>query len=402
MSKSNDRSIESPMYPTELKSTSPGALPRARAVPQRAFLPEADPLERLPDAYCLWDELAAELPKILAAGRARYVLERMPLLDPRGLSTQPERERALGLLSVFGHAAVHESWRVGSATSVPRSIAVPWVAVADSLKRYPVLAYASHGLNNWRRFEPGGPIVLGNIATLRNFFGGLDENWFVTVHVEIEARAAPLVAAVNLAQEAVEEDCPLRLHSSLSVIADTLEAMSSTLRRVRENCDPDIFFNRVQPFMQGMRNVVYEGVAEFAGQPRNFAGGSGAQSTLLPLLDAALGISHAADALITYLNELRLYMPQDHQAFLSDIERGPSVRDCVMRTRESGLVEQYNRCIDELGRFRAEHLTLSVDYIQRPARRQASLRGEHGTGGSPFVGYLKKHREETFAYRVEG
>jgi len=265
-----------------------------------------------------------------------------------------------------------------------------------------VLTYASHGLNNWRRFESDGPIALGNLAILRTFFGGLDEEWFVAVHVEIEARATPLVEAVIAARNAVGANGPEDLRRSLRVVADALQTMFATLLRVRENCDPHIFFNRVQPFMQGIKDVIYEGVTEFENRPQNFPGGSGAQSALMPLLDAALGIQHAADALIAYLHELRRYMPPEHQAFLSEIERGPSIREYVLRLRENSLVEQYNCCVEELGRFRAEHLKMSVEYIQRPAQQQASTRGEHGTGGSPFVRYLKKHREETFAHRLHG
>jgi indoleamine 2,3-dioxygenase len=285
-------------------------------IAKHAFLPAVDPAIRLPHEYRIWDELLIELPKRLAAGRARQSLACMPLLDPQALLTQSERERGLGILSVFGHAAVHESWRQGSATTVPKSIAVPWVTLAASMGRFPVLAYASHGLNNWRRLEHDGPIALGNIAILRNFFGGLDEDWFVAVHVEIEARAAPLVAAVLSAQSAVRAYDSAVLGDALRIVADTLGTMLTVLRRVRENCDPHIFFNRVQPFMQGMRGVIYEGAEQLAGRPMNFPGGSGAQSTLLPLLDSALGIKHAEDALISYLHELRRYMPPEHQKFL--------------------------------------------------------------------------------------
>lgn len=368
-----------------------------QSTPQRAFLPETDPLLQLPSAYSAWDETAAELPKLLAAGRAREVLTGLPQLDPRGLESAGERERALGILSLFGHAAVHESWRQASATTVPSSIAVPWVTLAHAMRRFPVLTYASHGQNNWKRIDPDGPIQLGNIAVLRNFFGGLDENWFVATHVEIEAQATPLVKAVVAGQEAAAARDPNAVFRALHCIADTLDTMHATLVRVRDNCDPHIFFTRVQPFMQGMKNVVYEGAAEFAGAPQNFAGGSGAQSTLMPLLDAALGVRHAGDALITYLHELRRYMPQAHQEFLAQVEQGPSIRDYLIALHDSGLNEQYNRCIEGLGRFREEHLAISIEYIQKPARQQASQRGEHGTGGSPFVGYLEKHRKETFA-----
>jgi indoleamine 2,3-dioxygenase len=365
--------------------------------PQRGFLPEADPSLRLPSAFHAWDDTAAELPQLLAAFRARDVLSRLPSLSLNELETSADRERALGILSLFGHAAVHESWRQGSASTVPSAIAIPWVTLATAMRRLPVLTYASHGQNNWRRIDPDAAVQLGNIAVLRNFFGGLDENWFVATHVDIEAQAAPLVKAVVAGQEAVGASDPDALYRSLHCIADTLGAIHATLVRVRENCDPHIFFTRVQPFMQGMKNVVYEGAAEFKGEPQNFAGGSGAQSTLMPLLDAALGVRHAGDALITYLHELRRYMPHGHQDFLQQIELGPSIRDYLLTLADSGLNEQYNRCIEGLGRFREEHLAISIEYIQKPARQQASLRGEHGTGGSPFVGYLEKHRKETFA-----
>jgi indoleamine 2,3-dioxygenase len=367
------------------------------ATPKRGFLPETDPVPRLPEAFRAWDAMIAELPSLLAAGRARSVLERLPQADIRELETPGERERALGTLSVFGHAAVHESWRQASATSVPAAIARPWVTLAHSMGRLPVLTYASHGQNNWRRLRPDQPIVLGNIAVLRNFFGGLDENWFVATHVEIEGQAAPLVNAVVAGQRAVETDEPGDLLAALRTIADTLEQIHATLVRVRKNCDPYIFFTRVQPFMQGMKNVVYEGAAEFGGVPQNFAGGSGAQSTLMPLLDAALGIRHAGDALITYLHELRRYMPAEHQAFLAQVEEGPSIRAYLIECDDRQLNEQYNRCIEGVGRFREEHLAISIEYIQKPARQQASMRGEQGTGGSPFVGYLEKHRKETFS-----
>lgn len=366
-------------------------------VPSRAFLPSVDPLQKLPDDYRLWNGLIVDLPDLLAAGRARRALQKIPLLDVRPLKDERERELALGMLSVFGHAAVHESWRTGSASTVPPGIAIPWVAVAKSLGRFPVLTYASHGLNNWRRMDADGDVALGNVAISRNFFGGLDENWFVATHVAIEALATPLVKAVCRAQDGVRADDAKSVGEALRLVAESIDTILGTLKRVRENCDPHVFFHRVQPFMQGMKQVVYEGVDEYAGEPQNHPGGSGAQSALMPLLDAALDIEHAGDALITYLKDLRRYIPRHHNEFLIQVESGPSVREYVIRNRETSLLGAYNRCIEGVGNFRAEHLQISIEYIQRPAQQQATSRGERGTGGSPFVGYLEKHRKETFA-----
>jgi len=71
--------------------------------------------------------------------------------------------------------------------------------------RPPVLSYASYALNNWRRINPELPIELGNIALLQNFHGGQDEEWFVLVHVAIEATATPAIQAIVLAQQAIKK-----------------------------------------------------------------------------------------------------------------------------------------------------------------------------------------------------
>ncbi|MFY9478442.1 MAG: hypothetical protein ACOZE7_21745 [Pseudomonadota bacterium] len=364
--------------------------------PIRGFLPATDPATELPSGYGLWDELGEELPHLLACGKARTTLAKLAPIRTDELSDPAHQERAFGLLSVLGHAAVHESWRTASASSVPKGIAMPWVALARMMQRLPVLAYASHGLNNWRRLDPTGEVELGNIAVLRTFFGGLDEHWFVATHVDIEASAAPLIRAAMDAQEAVASDDAARLQATLSTMAATLDKMGTTLERVRENCDPHIFFNRVQPFMQGMRGVIYDGVPELNGTPQNHPGGSGAQSTVLPVVDAVLGVRHAPDALLSYLTELRRYMPAEHRELLMKVEHRGAVNLYASSAGDAALLDTYNRCIDALGRFREQHLRISIDFIQRPAKQQASNRGEQGTGGSPFVGYLEKHRKETF------
>ena len=53
--------------------------------------------------------------------------------------------------------------------------------------------------------------------------------------------------------------------------------------------------------------MVYEGVDAFGGRPQLFRGETGAQSGVVPALDAALGVPHAADPLRTYLMEMRDY-----------------------------------------------------------------------------------------------
>src|SRR5207302_7669367 len=105
------------------------------------------------------------------------------------------------------------------AASLPTSIARPWVAVAARLGRPPILSYASYALDNWRRLDADGPIALGNLALLQNFLGGLDEEWFVTVHVQIEAEAAPALQATSSVLSAVAAESVGGVLEALGTIA---------------------------------------------------------------------------------------------------------------------------------------------------------------------------------------
>jgi indoleamine 2,3-dioxygenase len=306
------------------------------------------------------------------------------------------------MLSYIGHAYV---WGVREpAHTLPAVLAVPWYRVAQRLGRPPVLSYASYALHNWRRIYLEGPVTLGNIALLQNFLGGLDEEWFILVHVDIESRAAPAIRALLPAQAAAgAHDLPA-LQRHLATIRDALAAMNATMDRMPEGCDPYIYYTRVRPYIFGWKDnpglpngLLYAGVAEYGGLPQKFRGETGAQSSIVPALDAALGISHADDPLRTYLNEMRDYMPPAHHAFIEQVEGQSSVRACVAQHRLShaALRDLYNDCVTLLQRFRSRHLEYAAAYIHKQAQKANTNSNEVGTGGTPFMTYLSKHRDET-------
>lgn len=362
----------------------------------RGFLPLEDPYLRLPEAFEPWEELSRELPGLLVACRVREQIERLPLLDPQRLEDR-YLDRAMLLLSFLGHAAVWEKGRQQARLSFPRNIAVPWAQVAKRLGRPPVLSYNSHVLGNWRRIDPQGPIVLENLAVLQTFFGGLDEAWFILVHVALEGQAAPIAKAAVAAQEAVAQDRPEQLLSQLLLISEAQREVERVLMRMTERCEPFIYFHRIQPFLHGFLQspVVYEGVEEFGGQGQTFAGGTAAQSPLLPLLDGVLGVQHMQDLLLQYLVDMRRYMPPVHRNFLESVEQGPSVRNYLQAHRSQELVNAYNTCIALVHNFRQKHVEMTARYILSQARENTSGHVELGTGGTPFTTYLKKHRDET-------
>ncbi|MCS7272605.1 MAG: indoleamine 2,3-dioxygenase [Fimbriimonadales bacterium] len=374
--------------------------------PERGFLPAEDPLPYLEDPYYApWEQIAGELPKLLVAGKVRAVIEAMPRLSVERLRTERERRRAMMLLSYFGHAYVWGGER--PAERIPANLAVPWYEVSQLLGRPPVLSYASYALDNWRRLDPNAPIELGNIVLLQNFLAGLDEEWFILVHVDIEAKAARAIRQIPTALVAAEQGDKATLTSALEEVAAALETMYAVLARMPEACDPYIYYRRVRPYIHGWKNnpalpngVVYEGVEAYGGQPQQFRGETGAQSAIIPTLDGLLGIQHADDPLKTYLMEMRLYMPPAHRRFLEAVEARSQVRPMVLSSSSAALRDAYNACIEGIYRFRALHLEYAAQYIYKQQAKDPKNPRRVGTGGTPFMRYLKKHRDESIAHKV--
>jgi hypothetical protein len=199
--------------------------------------------------------------------------------------------------------------------------------------------------------------------------------------------------------------------------------MTAGMRRMRDGCAPYIFWHRIRPFLSGWRSnptlpngVVYEGVrvnrypvpsdhadaesrASAAGVAYQLYGGSAAQSSVVPCLDAFLGVQHADPS--QFLRAMREYMPPAHRRFIAAMEARPSVRDAVAAVSSrcgacrvsraaiastahcsscccsflgggggggagsvgTRLSEAFSRCVDALAAFRAVHISVVKDYI---------------------------------------
>lgn len=370
--------------------------------PSNGFLPSQDPIQKLPKACEAWETLASQLPKLLISDQTRQTIEHMPPFPLDALTTSDEFERAMLILSYLGHAYVWNNNK--PADRIPERLAVPWHAVAKQIGRPPVLSYASYALNNWKRLDRGKPIQLGNIALLQNFLGGIDEEWFILIHVDIENKAAEAIRSLIPAQMAAQEENAEQLQQYLVTIAESLENICTTLDRMPEHCDPYIYYNRVRPYIHGWKDnvvfpngLIYEGVAEYSGIPQKFKGETGAQSTIIPALDATLNITHKDNPLKQHLMEMRNYMPPQHRKFLETLDKGTSVREFVKQNRKKyqSLRDTYNNCIKLIARFRKTHLSYAAHYIQKQIPHSEANPTEIGTGGTPFMAYLKKHKKET-------
>ena len=313
------------------------------------------------------------------------------LLD---MTSQDNVAAAENLMRVLSYAASFYIHYPGepSVNVLPKAIASPFVRVANLVERPPILSYASYCLYNFQRELPHLPVELGNIDLLQNFCKASDarrdEDWFILVHVDIEKGAARGLKAMQGFDlgESVES-----VQKRLTALVESLALMNVTMKRMPEQCDPDVYYLKVRPYIFSFENVIYEG--EFGDQPQTFRGETGAQSSIVPAFQTWLGVQHKESLLTTHLKDMRNYMPMAHREFLTNLEQQPTVRDFVLLNMNNlSLRVLYNSCVNQLYEFRRQHLQYAVDYIQK------KVPNPKGTGGTPYVPWLSKLAEETESY----
>ncbi len=364
------------------------------------YLPAYEPAQSLSAGNEEWDQYGKDLPKLLMGTNFRARVRALPTFNVAALKGEAEIQRAMLVLSYIGQAY---QWSENSAaTLMPSNLAKPWFEVGKLVGRPPILSYQSYASDNWRRFDKSGPIECGNIGLLQCFLGGQDEEWFILIHIEIEKKAGKALKAIEDAQAAVVGNDADQVENALTNLRTALAAMYAVLDRMPERCDPYIYFHRVRPYIFGWRNnpslpdgVIYEGVDEYKGIGQKFRGETGAQSAIIPAMDGVLGIEHERDELRGYLMEMRTYMPPKHVAFIEAVEAGPSVRNFVTSAQRSSLTSVFNECVELVANFRAMHLEYAGRYIHAQAQATPGNPSAVGTGGTPFMTYLRKHRDET-------
>lgn len=370
---------------------------------ETGFLPPHPPVNiPLPEAFQPIQSTASQLPKWLTLGQIRHRLQRLPEIPIEQYSLNDlQLRRAMQAYAYLTHAYV---WGESPPVNVlPRNLAVPFHQIAHHLGRPPVLSYASYAMDNWLRIDATRPIAIGNIIIGQNFLGGLDEDWFILIHIDIEARAAPALATIPSILEAIASDNAIALMPALKTIRTAWTEINTTMNRMPEGCDPYIYYNRVRPYIHGWKNnpslpdgLLYEGVEAYQGTPQQFRGETGAQSAIVPTMDALFNITHEHDILWQFLMEMRQYMPPKHRAFVEVIEQRSTLRSFVETHKEQipALKDLYNDCVSLIEKFRTKHLEFAARYIHQQAAHSHND-PNIGTGGTPFMNYLKKHRDES-------
>ncbi len=378
------------------------------------FISPEQPLRYLTDKNQdeqILEDLACSIPKLLLTNKIRKQIDELPdSFFSHDLSKYSEEE--LRLLNVqFSFLAHAYVWGdLVPSKILCKAIAKPWSNISKMLGRPPILSYASYCLDNWHKINQDEGVNLDNVALNYNFLGGIDEDWFVTIHVCIEHAANKAIqSASNIALKTETSDCDEKvLLIELTFIKEAMLEVNHIFRKMPEKCDPYIYYHRVRPYIFGWKNnpalpdgLIYESC--FNEKPQLFRGETGAQSSIVPTLDALLNVVHERDELREYLDEMKSYMPPSHRELIKFIEDTSKVKEQVSGNKM--LMELYDDCCQEISIFRSQHLRYAADYIHNQSTK-STLFGSggskvRGTGGTPFMKYLKKHRDETDSSKIK-
>lgn len=270
-----------------------------------------------------------------------------------------------------------------------------------------------------------------NLATLLSFTASEDEEWFYLTSVAIEARGARMIAQLLNLLSASQSDCTTEAISYLKVFTEDLHCVTTVLSRVRERCQPHVFYHDLRPFLNGTKDMAQEGLPRGVlldngtgfQQYHQYSGGSNAQSSLIQLFDVVLGIQHEPSA-ARFMEEMRQYMPGDHRRFVEQMTTVGSIRGFVKRHQQDyDLNQAYDFALEALRELRDVHLHIVTQYVvaqsstplattspsvmnrRAPSKtdcskdqsaektEETSLGSLRGTGGTPLIQFLKSVRD---------
>lgn len=355
---------------------------------KRGFLPEEDPLSAFAPGspYALLDEIGRDLPSLLYKKDFRAYARELDI----PLWREPITEMNVPQLRLYyvrvGFLASAYVNQVGEepANILPRNIAAPLVRVARLLNRPAILSYDGYALYNWKRFRKDGPIQLGNIDTIQDFVHMYDERWFILTHVEIESIAADILSAIAVVKQKLAKDVDADITVELKRIEGAVWRQTEVIRRIPEHMDSSLYYRTFRPYIRFFENVSYEGMNT---APIRFRGETGAQSSILPTLTAFMKIPHRRSVLTDHLDDMRNYMPARHRALIEEVATLPDIRVPARK-------EPYNAVLEAMATFRRIHYRWAEEYINRWTD------DPRGTGGTPYMEWLRQMLLETEAHRL--
>lgn len=349
-------------------------------ISDNGFLPQYPPINKLPDQYGILNDIFTNLSVYIKENTLYQRIDILPIYSFE--NNKSINQKAYAMYCLIAHAWLWHHKNVPQI--IPKQLSVPWCELGKLLGIVPVLTHAAVDMYNWKLTDPSGEITLDNLRTHSTITGTLDEEWFFLVMTEIEALGGPILKSIFQIVNGYD------IIGNLKTIKTQIDKMTNVLVRMKEKCNPFVFYNILRPYLSGWTDknlfpnggIIYEDVSD---TPICYVGGSGAQSSLIQAIDIFFGIHHKSE----YFTMIRKYMPNEHQEFLCWLENVDiPIRD---DTNESIKII-INDCIKSIKKFRMCHRKLISNYILGFIKDENNA---IGSGGTELVSFIDNAIQET-------
>jgi len=298
---------------------------------------------------------------------------------------------------------------------LPSYISEPLVLVSNKLQAYPWLDYHyAYSLGNYVKKNPEEGLHWKNLDMACKFVGSSDEVGFIMVHVYINELSPQLVRSV------MEYGKSSRSGSSVEFFVDASDhvfdktvfyipqqnimnehleecglVMSEMNKRRRDmwTASRHERYNDFRVFIMGIKGndkifpngLTYENC--FSNEPQYYRGQTGAQDSIIPMMDIFTGIVdyYPDNQLTQYLLDLRSYRPVCVQNFFNDLREHYKNNNIFEQLKKysnyEGLIYLL-KIVDEVYLFRNGHWQFVQKYIM------SNTKYAFATGGTPITSWL--------------
>ena len=376
------------------------------------FLPDK-PIPKLDDEFQPWEDFVDQLSELNKSSQTRAQVTYLPDFSWQTLNTPEQWKRAYTILTLVTNSYVNS--QSTPVNTLPAKIAVPVTKVSEHLGIKPLLTHATVDLYNWKIKDDTQPFSLDNLESVSLVTGTFDESWFYLIMVAIEKEGGKIIDLIFDSCDGIQCNSPSLVLKSLKQITEYLEKICTIIKRTREKCKPDVFWNQLRPYLSGWTDktkfpdgLIYEGAYDNA--PVVLNGGSAAQSSLFATIDAALQIKHR-DA---YFDMIMNYMPGKHKEFILFVRENVHILDYINMIKSDDLMEAYDDVIKTITKFRDLHYGLVFRYIVKMVYDDIIKEGGEvpsleeleatldGSGGTKLRNFLKGAIRDTSDNMIKG
>lgn len=284
---------------------------------------------------------------------------------------------------------------------------------------------------NFRLHDEARGLDYDNLRLIRAFECGHDplssEAGFMLVHVDMVKNSGPLVSGTMAALSALADDAATDATTRRRAFNEGLRTVLGGMQRVNDVMESmwakskPRSYTSFRTFIFGITSqsmfpdgVVYEGVdGNGGGEPLSFRGESGANDSMIPLLDNLLQIRMPDTPLTEILRDFREYRPSNHRQFLEAVGAcsldlglkdfalgrghglGTNKDDDVNRADVLESRALWIQLLDQVRDFRWRHWCFAREYILKQTSHPTA------TGGSPIVTWLPNQLQAVIEEMVE-